>query len=88
MDFCLSIDGPVEPNDVGIIETVIPAMTCAFARDIGSRKDNQAAGYLIQEWLPGSGMTPSGYPLIFHYVNVGPNVKDHEAVTDVYLPLA
>ena len=23
----------------------------------------------------------------FHYVNVGPSVKEHEMVTDVYLPL-
>jgi hypothetical protein len=25
--------------------------------------------------------------LVFHYVNVGPAVKDHEAITDVYLPI-
>ena len=30
----------------------------------------------------------SGAPLIFHYVNVGPQVQPHEAITDVYLPLA
>ena len=26
-------------------------------------------------------------PMIFHYVNVGPNVKPEEMITDVYLPL-
>lgn len=32
-------------------------------------------------------MRLSGYPIIFHYVNVGPDVKDEEAITDVYMPL-
>ena len=27
------------------------------------------------------------FPILFHYVNVGPEVKDHEMITDVYLPL-
>jgi DNA gyrase inhibitor GyrI len=29
----------------------------------------------------------SGQPIVFHYVNVGPDVKEREAITDVYLPL-
>ncbi len=87
VDFCLSIDGTVDHNDAGIVEKVIPALKCAFARDVGSRTNNQAAKYLIEEWLPKSGEVLSGFPLIFHYVNVGPNVKEHEAITDVYLPL-
>jgi len=87
VDFCLSIDGTVGPNDAGIVEKIIPAMKCALARDVGSRTNNQAARYLIEEWLPSSGEALSGFPLIFHYVNVGPNVKEQEAITDTYLPL-
>ncbi len=87
VDFCISIDGTVGQNDAGIVEKIIPIMKCALARDVGSRTDNQAAQYLIKEWLPKSGNVMSGFPLIFHYVNVGPNVKEHEAITDVYLPL-
>jgi len=26
-------------------------------------------------------------PWIFHYVNVGPSVREGEAITDVYMPL-
>lgn len=46
-----------------------------------------AARFLYEEWLPGSGETMADFPLIFHYVNVGPNVKGSDAVTDVYMPL-
>jgi AraC family transcriptional regulator len=65
----------------------IPSMRCAVARDIGSRLDNKAAKYLYDEWLPRSGEEIAAFPLVFHYVNVGPAVKEHEAITDVYLPL-
>jgi len=87
VDFCLSYDGRVEPNGFGIAEKTIPAMRCAVARDIGSRQNNQAARYLHEEWLPQSGEKMDAQPLVFHYVNVGPEVKAEEAITDVYLPL-
>lgn len=87
VDFCLSFEGSVEQNDAGIVEKRIPALRCARARDIGSRANNQAAKYLIEEWLPKSGEVLSGFPLIFHYVNVGPSVDENEAITDVYVPL-
>jgi AraC family transcriptional regulator len=87
VDFCISVHVPIEPNAHGVTERIIPAMRCARARDVGSRLDNKAAQYLYDEWLPGSGETMANQPLIFHYVNVGPHVEDHEAITDVYLPL-
>lgn len=87
VDFCLSIDGALAPNGHGIVEMTIPSLRCALARDVGSRSNNQAARYLYEQWLPGSGEQLSGHPLIFHYVNVGPNVHPHEAITDVYMPL-
>jgi AraC family transcriptional regulator len=87
VDFCLSHDGDIEPNEYGIFESIIPAQKCALARDVGSRLDNKAAQYLYDQWLPRSGEEMATQPLIFHYVNVGPNVKEEEAITDVYLPL-
>jgi AraC family transcriptional regulator len=87
VEFCLSIDGDVAPNPHGIVQRTIPAMRCACARDVGSRLNNKAAAYLHEIWLPSSAEQHSGEPLIFHYVNVGPNVRDEEAITDVYLPL-
>jgi AraC family transcriptional regulator len=87
VDFCLAYDGHVEPNAYGIVERTIPAMRCAMARDVGSRLNNRAARYLLDVWLPRSGEELAPQPLVFHYVNVGPNVQKHEAITDVYLPL-
>ena len=87
VDFCLSFEGAVPVNDFGIVGSLIPAARCAMARDIGSRSDNKAVKYLVEEWLPTSGETMGTDPIIFHYVNVGPGVQEHEAITDVYLPL-
>ena len=87
VDFCLSYDGEVEPSAFGVEAAIIPAARCALARDVGSRLDNQAARFLHGTWLPASGEQLAGLPLIFHYVNVGPAVKDSEAITDVYMPL-
>lgn len=87
VDFCLSIEGPLAPNPHGIVELTIPGLRCALARDVGFRTNNQAARYLYEKWLPASGEQLSGQPLIFHYVNVGPTVQAHEAITDVYMPL-
>lgn len=87
VDFCLSFDGIMQPNAYGIADMTIPAMRCAMARDVGFRLNNKAARYLYDEWLPRSGEQIAARPLVFHYVNTGPNVKESEAITDVYLPL-
>ena len=87
VDFCLSIESAVGPNAFGIVNKVIPRNRCALARDVGSRHDNQAALYLWEEWLPHSGERPGHFPMFFHYVNVGPGVREAEMITDVYLPL-
>lgn len=87
VDFCVTYSRPVEPNPHGIINKVIPANRCAVARHLGSRNYNSAAVYLYREWLPTSGELPGDFPVFFHYVNVGPNIQEHEMITDVYLPL-
>jgi AraC family transcriptional regulator len=87
VEFCVSVEGDIADNPYGIARKTIPRTRCAYARDVGSRLNNRGAAYLYEEWLPRSGEELSGYPIIFHYVNVGPNVKDEEAITDVYMPL-
>lgn len=87
VDFCLSFEGEVAPNSYGIVSKIIPASRCACARDVGSRSDNKAARYLYEEWLPRSGELPGDFPVFFHYVNVGPDVRPEAMITDVYLPL-
>ncbi len=87
VDFCISFDGPVEENPYSVIQKSIPALRCSYARDVGSRYNNAAAAYLQETWLPRSGESPGDFPMFFHYVNVGPTVKEEEMITDVYLPL-
>lgn len=87
VDFCLSVEQDVPANQYGITATIIPKLRCARARDVGSRSNNQAASFLYGTWLPRSGEAVGEFPMIFHYVNVGPDVPEAEMITDVYLPL-
>ncbi|KAB7761991.1 AraC family transcriptional regulator [Xanthomonas maliensis] len=87
VDFCVSYEGPVAPNEEGVVAKVIPRLRCAVARHLGSRRRNTTAEYLGRVWLPGGGEVAGAFPMFFHYVNVGPNVQEHEMITDVYLPL-
>ncbi len=88
VDFCVSYGGGVAQNPQNIIKKVIPANLCALARHHGSRARNFVALYLYNQWLPNSGHVIGDFPVIFHYVNVGPNVSEEEMITDVYLPIA
>ncbi len=48
---------------------------------------DQTVAYLYAEWLPASGEEPRDAPLLFQRVRFYPDVPEHEAVTDVLLPL-
>ena len=87
VDFCVSTEDEIAPNPEGVIEKIIPACRCAVAQHLGARTKNLAAAYLVERWLLESGEQPSGLPMIFHYVNVGPDVREIDMITDVYLPL-
>jgi len=87
VDFCVSVDEEVPDNKYGVINKVIPSGKCAVARHIGSRENVAAAIYLFKEWLPKSGEKLRDSPVIFHYINVGPDIAEEEMITDVYLPI-
>ncbi len=87
LDLCLSVSAPVAPNHQGVVTKSIPAGRCARVRHIGSRHNVHPAEWLYYEWLPRSGEQLRDFPIFFHYVNVGPDVKEREMITDVYLPL-
>ena len=76
VDFCLSIEEDVGLNPYGIINKVIPTVRCAHARDVGSRSNNQTAVYLHENWLSQNSESLGDFPMFFHYVNVGPNVRE------------
>lgn len=87
LDICVSVDREIGENPQGVVNKTIPAVRCAVARHLGSRDNVTAAEYLVYEWLPQSGEALGDFPIFFHYVNVGPNVKEQDMITDVYLPL-
>ena len=46
-----------------------------------------SAKFLYEEWLPNSGEKLGDFPIFFHYVNIEPDIKAEEMITDVYLLL-
>lgn len=87
-DLCAALDRDMSPNDAGIVAKVIPGGRCAVLRHVGS-DDNfgQAVSYLYAVWLPQSGEEPRDFPLYCQRVRFFPDVPEHEAVTDIFLPL-
>jgi AraC family transcriptional regulator len=87
VDFAVEYEHEVAPNPQGVLQKLIPGCRCAVVRHLGSRQNVTAAIYLYDVWFPQSGEVLGDFPIFFHYVNVGPQVKEHEMVTDVHLPL-
>lgn len=87
VDLCVSFEGDIAPNTFGVVSKVIPQLRCARARHLGSRHRVTTADYLYREWLPRSDEQMADYPIIFHYVNVGPDIREEDMITDVYMPL-
>lgn len=87
IDLCVTYDSLVQENPQGVINKSIPGGRCAKVRYIGSRDFIPVVEPLYREWLPASGEQLRDFPIFFHYVNVGPEVKEPEMLTDIYLPL-
>lgn len=88
LDLCAGVRGPVASNDAGVYERLIPAGRCARLRHVGS-DDGLGATFarLYGDWLPASGQEVRDFPLYLRRVTFFPDVPEHEAVTEVYLPL-
>ena len=87
-DLCASTDREVTDNPTGVVAKSIPGGRCAVLRHIGSDDTLEATvTYLYSEWLPQSGEEPRDFPLYFQRVSFFPDVPEHEAITDVFLPL-
>jgi AraC family transcriptional regulator len=87
IDICASVEADVKPNPQGVVTKLIPGGRCARIRHLGSREHMDSVVYLVRDWLPASGENARDCPMFYHYVNVEPDVKEHEMITDVYLPL-
>ena len=87
LDIAVSVEKPVAANEFGVVNKIIPGGRCAVARYLGSRHHIKAAPWLNREWLPMSGEELRDFPMYFHYVNVGPDVREQDMITDVYFPI-
>jgi len=57
-------------------------------RVVGSSDDLEpAALFLYRNWLPASGEETRDFPLYCQRVSFFPDVPEHEAITDLFLPL-
>jgi len=87
-ELCAATNQGVKPNSSGVVEKVIPGGRCAVLRHTGSEaRLGEAVHYLYSQWLPGSGEELRDFPLYFQRVKFFPDVPEHEAVTDIFLPL-
>jgi AraC family transcriptional regulator len=82
------VTGPVPPNSQGVVSGTIPGGRCAVVRHLGSHDRIAESIYpFYREWLPESGEELRDFPLFFHYLNLLPDVPEHELMTDIYFPL-
>ena len=88
IDLCVGTDAAIDTKG-GIVKAgEIPCGRCAVLRVVGNTHNLEpAATYLYREWLPQSGEEARDYPIYCQRLSFPPEVKQHESVADVFLPL-
>lgn len=87
-DICGEVDGEVPANPQGVKNGTIPGGRCAVIRHQGPHERmGEKIYYLYRDWLPDSGEELRDARLFYHFLNLRPEVADHELLTDIYLPL-
>ena len=87
-DLCASSTQDVPENSQGVVSKLLPEGRCATLTHIGSEATlGQSVSFLYREWLPQSCEEPRDFPLFFKRVKLFPDVAEHEAVTEIYLPI-
>ncbi|WP_106640084.1 AraC family transcriptional regulator [Allosphingosinicella vermicomposti] len=89
MSLCAGVTAHFTANADDIEIGTIPEGRCAVLRLTGSSDNLQPAfAYLYGEWLPESGQELRDFPPFAQRVRFFPDVPEHEAVTDIFLPIA
>jgi len=88
LGMCAATDRPVTANSYGVVADIIPGGRCAVLRHVGS-DDHLGASirHLYAEWLPESGEELRDFPLFGQRISFFPDVPEHEACSDLFLPL-
>lgn len=88
VDLCAGTDGPVETFGEDVRASEIPGGRCAVLRVVGNTDNLEpAALFLYRDWLPASGEETRDFPLYCQRLSFFPEVPEHEAVAELYLPL-
>ncbi|MEM5493712.1 AraC family transcriptional regulator [Hoeflea sp. AS16] len=88
VDLCVGTGEPLETEGAGVKAGEIPGGRCAVLRVVGDTHNLEpAALYLYRDWLPASGEEARDYPIYCQRLSFLPEVPEHEAVADVFLPL-
>lgn len=88
MDLCVAADPGLASAADGMRADRIPGGRCAVLRVTGASDDLEpAALFLYRDWLPASGEEPGDFPLYAERVRFFPDVPEHQAITDLSLPL-
>jgi AraC family transcriptional regulator len=88
VDLCVGTDQPIEANGEAIKAGEIPGGRCAVLRVVGHTDNLEpAALYLYRDWLPASGEEARDFPIYCQRLSFFPEVPEHEAVAELFLPL-
>lgn len=88
MDLCVGTDRPINANGERIEAGIIPGGRCAVLRVVGNTDNLEpAALYLYRDWLSASDEEARDFPLYCQRLTFFPEVAEHEAVADLFLPL-
>ena len=82
------IQSGVEDNEYQIRNDNIPEGLCAVIRHQGSDDAlGPAIHYLFVQWLDSSEYSLREFPIFLERVSFFPEVAEHEAITDIFLPI-
>ncbi|MCW1991556.1 AraC family transcriptional regulator [Bradyrhizobium diazoefficiens] len=88
VDLCAGTDQPIQANGEAIKAGEIPGGRCAVLRVVGHTDNLEpAALYLYRDWLPASGEEARDFPIYCQRLSLFPEVPEHEAVAELFLPL-
>jgi AraC family transcriptional regulator len=88
LDLCAQTLQEIQANPFGVIKKTIPSGRCAVLRHVGVEESlENSIRWLYSQWLPSSGESPRDFPLFLQRLAFFPDVPEHEAMTDIFLPL-
>lgn len=88
MDLCAGTERVFDADEQGVVSGTIPGGRCAVLRIVGNTDNLEpAALYLYRDWLPDSGEEARDFPLYCQRIAFFPEVPEHEAVADLFLPI-